>query len=51
MPSSDHPDVIAFDESLPHDGLESFIQEMTQEDGRRDDILGLPNDRITTGQR
>ena len=44
MPSSDHPDVIAFDESLPHDGLATFIQEMTQEDGRRDDILGLPND-------
>lgn len=44
MPSSNHPDAIAFDESLPPDGLATFIQEMTQEDGRRDDILGLPND-------
>jgi len=44
MPSSNHPDAIAFDESLPSDGLATFIQEMTQEDGRRDDILGLPDD-------
>jgi hypothetical protein len=50
MPSSDHPDVIAFDESLPLDGLATFIRQVVDDLKLKKKILRLPKKSSTDEQ-
>jgi hypothetical protein len=47
MSPSDHPNVIAFDNGLPHDGLASFIRQVVDDLKLKKKILRLPKKRST----
>ncbi|KAG7527577.1 hypothetical protein FFLO_06798 [Filobasidium floriforme] len=50
MPSSDHPDVIAFDNGFPPDGLARFIRQTVDDLELKKTILRLPKKRSTDQQ-